>query len=168
MSDVKPRPLPAQLFSLVHSGMPDELLGAMTACNWHANEIDNQGLTLLFRAVFHGRFDNADMLLKAGADINYADHHGWTPLFWATYNQQQQAVRYLIAHGANPNLRNLDGEWPLFWAVFHDNWDIVSLLLLGGADPSWTDANGQDIFWLAQQLGRNQMLSQLSSFRRSI
>ena len=159
------RQLPAQLLQVLQFESPDTLISALKTWNWAVDQTDESGYTLLFRAVYFGRFDNADALLKVGADIDCQDNNGWTPLFWATYNQKIDSMRFLLARGAQADLRNFDGEWPLFWAVYRDDWESVSLLLLSGANPLLTDVNGKDVFWLAASLSREQMLARLQAFR---
>ena len=156
---------PAQLLQVLQCEPPDALISALKTWNWAVDQTDESGYTLLFRAVYFGRFDNADALLKVGADIDCQDNNGWTPLFWATYNQKIDTMRFLLARGAQADLRNIDGEWPLFWAVYRDDWESVSLLLLSGANPLLTDVNGKDVFWLATSLGWEQMQARLLAFR---
>ena len=159
------RQAPAQLLHVLECEPPDALISALKTWNWAVNQADESGLTLLFRAVYFGRFDIVDALLNVGANIDCQDNNGWTPLFWATYNQKIDTMRILLARGAQPDLRNIDGEWPLFWAVYRDDWESVSLLLLGGANPLLTDVNGKDVFWLAASLGWEQMQARLLAFR---
>ena len=156
---------PAQLLQVLQFEPPDALISALKAWNWAVDQTDESGYTLLFRAVYFGRFDNVDALLNVGADIDCQDNDGWTPLFWATYNQKIDTMRFLLARGAQADLRNIDGEWPLFWAVYRDDWESVSLLLLSGANPLLTDVNGKDVFWLAASLGWEQMQARLLAFR---
>lgn len=164
-----PRSAPAELLNIVQFGAPGVLQSALQAWHWPVNEADIDGLTLFFRAILYGRFDNADMLLSEGADVDIPEtKNGWTPLFWATYNQMQPAVRFLLSRGANPNILTTDCEWPLFWAVFQGQEEIVSLLLLAGADLSQVDVAGRDVTWLAKSLGHDTMVKQFSAFMQSI
>lgn len=164
----KPRPAPAQLINVVQYGTPDVLQSALKAWYWPVNEVDADELTLFFRAVYYGRFDNADRLLLAGADVDTPGLNGWTPLFWATYRQLASTVRFLLSRGADPDIRTADGGWPMFWAVCQGQDEIVSLLLAAGADLTLVDAAGRNVTWLAKSLGHEAIFNQLSSFRQSI
>lgn len=164
----KLRAAPAQLIHVVRFGTPDVLLSALQAWHRPVDELDVDGLTLFLRAIYYGRFDNADMLLSAGADVDMPAPNGWTALFWATYNQLEPAVRFLLSHGASPNIRTLDNEWPLFWAVFWGQEEIVSLLLAAGADITQVDVVGRDVTWLAKSLGHEAMVKQFSSFQQPL
>lgn len=52
----------------------------------------------------------ADVLLKAGADMNLQDDRGFTALMWAAEIGRIDIVKKLIAMGADVNLRRKDGK----------------------------------------------------------
>ena len=71
----------------------------------------------------------------------------------------------LIGRGASPDARNEDGEWPLFWAVYKGHTSVVRHLLVGGAKRNQLDAEGHDELWLAQTLGRQDIVAILEGSR---
>lgn len=52
----------------------------------------------------------AELLLKAGADVNAADKWGNTPLFYAYAAGNQKILDFLLKHGADPGAKNRDGK----------------------------------------------------------
>ena len=58
----------------------------------------------------------AELLVKAGADINSADSRGWTTLHNACASDHRNAmtlVFFLLDAGADPNIPNSDGQLPI-------------------------------------------------------
>ena len=48
----------------------------------------------------------AQLLCKAGADINSKAQKGITPLMWHTYNNFLEGVKFLVVQGAQVNIVN--------------------------------------------------------------
>ena len=133
---------------------PEALISALKTWNWAVNQADESGLTLLFRAVYFGRFDIVDALLNVGANIDCQDNNGWTLLFWATYNQKIDTMRFCWLSWRPSGSAQFRRRVALFWAVYRDDWESVSLLLLSGANPLLTDVNGKDVFgWRHRWVG---------------
>ena len=110
--------------------------------------ISRDALTTAFvRALGHAKWKNADLLLRAGADVNgrafgvYADKRQWlgSPLE-AIFNQNEDRkgtidqARLLFARGANFN--NPGAHQALTWAVSGNDVDAVRFLLAKGASPN--------------------------------
>ncbi len=77
--------------------------------------------------------DIFDMLIGAGADVNYADLCGITPLYSAVHSQSENRAFRLLAAGADVNHRYEDGLTIFFAAVYNTNTSLVKLLL------NWND-----------------------------
>jgi uncharacterized protein len=76
------------------------------------------GLTALHFAVRQGHQETADVLLKAGADVNQVttgDHT--SALLMATINGQFDLAMQLLARGADPKLASDAGATPLYSAI---------------------------------------------------
>ena len=67
------------------------------------------GGTGLMGAAIWNHPEIADMLLKAGADINAQDKEGNTPLLRAFEQRSVQAAKLLVNNDARPNIPNNDG-----------------------------------------------------------
>lgn len=85
----------------------------------------NEGLTL----------EEAEELIKNGADVNEQDEYGKTPLFFV---KNKQIVELLIRHGADIHAINYNGNTPLFYAY---DIEISQLLIDYGADVNAVNIN---------------------------
>ncbi len=86
-------------------------------------------LTLLTCSTTESSLHIAELLLKAGADVNLPDAFGHTPLMNADQENNVNMAKLLIAHGANVNIQNATGFTSLMYAVQTGNLPIVKLLL---------------------------------------
>jgi ankyrin repeat protein len=90
--------------------------------------------TPLLYAAREGHLDIAQLLLKAGAQLDKPDADGVTPLLMALLNDQLPLAAFFIEQGANVNASDWYGQTPLFAAVDIRNLDI----------PDPTHGNGVD------------------------
>ena len=71
------------------------------------------GLTPLSWASFAGKFNIAEELIRAGADVNAKNRDGGTPLHEAAFMGQDRVARALLQNGADVEARNENGQTPL-------------------------------------------------------
>ncbi len=84
----------------------------------NVNATDRNGRSPIFRALELQRMDIADILHKAGADLNHVDTlHGWTPLNLTVYEEKLSATKWLIDHGARVDAVDYHGMGLLELAV---------------------------------------------------
>ncbi len=84
----------------------------------------------LYAAARDGDVEKVRLLLKAGADVNWANQNGDTLLIEAAHNGHTECVRLLLAApGIDVNKANLCGETPLICAVYKGHTECVRLLL---------------------------------------
>ena len=121
------------------------------------------GLTPLLFAAREGCVDCIDLLVNAGADINYADPEAITPLLMAVMNMQFDTAAQLIRRGANPNKWDLWGRGPLYSSV-----DVNTLPRGGRPDlPSLDKTTSQQVIGMLLEAGAytNQQLKMPAPFR---
>ena len=121
------------------------------------------GLTPLLFAAREGCVDCVDLLVNAGADINYADPEAITPLLMAVMNMQFDTAAQLIRRGANPNKWDLWGRGPLYSSV-----DVNTLPRGGRPDlPSLDKTTSQQVIGMLLEAGAypNQQLKMPPPFR---
>jgi len=109
------------------------------------------GLTALGISARDGDQATADVLIKAGADLNALSGDGKTPLVLAIYNGHYDLASFLIDKGSDVNLGDADAFTPLFlavdrrnmevsntipWIVTADPLPLIEKLLVKGADPN--------------------------------
>ena len=82
------------------------------------NQEDGEGDAPLFHAALFGNTRVADLLLRAGADIDHLNNEAKiTALFAAIWQKQSETAQFLIKKGANVNLLTSDGFGPANAAV---------------------------------------------------
>ncbi len=95
---------------------------------------------------------SAELLIRAGANVNAANDLGATPLWTASLNGSAALVRRLLEAGANPNAALLLGETPLMVAARSGNASVVEQLLARGANVNARAARGQTaLMWAVAQ-----------------
>ena len=110
------------------------------------------GATALHWVAYHDDVESADLLLRAGANVNSANDLGATPLWLASQNGGSAMVQRLLAAGANPNLALLSGETPLMVASRGGYAGVVTQLLAKGANVNAHGTRGQTaLMWAVSQ-----------------
>ena len=101
------------------------------------NAVDTKGRSALHDVVYWGHKNNAQELIKAGANVNIASiENGETPIFGAVRKRRLEMVDLLIKSKAELKIKNVYGETALKLAVSGDesDLDIIKLLLQSGAE----------------------------------
>ncbi|HEX2722534.1 MAG TPA: ankyrin repeat domain-containing protein [Gemmatimonadaceae bacterium] len=127
-------------------------------------------------SVFHAaeRFheDALELLLSAGADVNFTGEWGNTPLYFllrwwdiARHPETKQGMMWLLRHGADPNvLCGQERETSLHVAARRgQSVDIIRLLLDHGADVNTRRADGKTPWLLARRGGFDEIASMLEN-----
>lgn len=100
------------------------------------------GDTALLKAVWHGRMDVVNDLIKYAPAINHRNKDGCTPLYYATVKGYGTIAATLLDHGAIIDLADRDGRTPLMAATWNGHTEIVRLLLARRADPNRVTQDG--------------------------
>ncbi|MGH2453317.1 MAG: ankyrin repeat domain-containing protein [bacterium] len=134
----------ADIFAAIQAGDGDRLASLLRDGPARANARDPNGITPLLSAVYSGRRDLADLLIRGGADVDlfaaaalgrtarldallHESHalvhthsaDGWTPLHLAAFFGHPEAVRLLLARGASAQgvSQNTTGNTPFHSAL---------------------------------------------------
>jgi len=81
------------------------------------NQQDNQGRTILIKAIEEGKTSILKLLIEQGTSVNLADHQGRTPAYLAVDNNNQPLLDYLAHQGADVNISDVQGQTPLYLAI---------------------------------------------------
>lgn len=153
-------------FDLVLFGDPDEIRSRLEDDRSLATAADESSFTALHVLMTEDRPDIAQLLIKAGADVNARTDEQMTPLHLA---QHAALVQILVRHGADINARAEGGQTPLHVAASEDadsvTPDVLQALLLAGADPKLTTEQGETAEAIASARQDTEKLAVLQSFK---
>ncbi len=110
----------------------------------NVNEYDQDGQTLLLKAVKANKEETVKKLLEWGADPNLPEPIGLkgTPLMYACSTDSIRIMELLIEHGADVNQIDTNGDPAINWATYYGNIPGIEFLLKKGADPSLESKHG--------------------------
>ena len=110
------------------------------------------GATPLAWAVHWDALDMADLLIRAGANVNAANDLGVTPLMLASTNGGARMVERLLKAGADHAVARSTGETALMMASRTGSVAVVRLLVAQGANVNATTTGGHTaLMWAAAE-----------------
>ncbi len=95
---------------------------------------------LLERVTARGQLDEMQLLIDAGADVNWLDPETGCPLLF--HAKEEQKLKLLLENGADIEMGDGHGQTELYFAAAGDL-DRTRMLLRLGADPNATTKNGE-------------------------
>jgi uncharacterized protein len=117
------------------------------------NAVQPDGSTALAWASHWDDLESADLLIRAGADVNRANQYGVAPLTLACTNGSPAMVEKLLVARANPNVSLPTGETALMTCARTGNAGAVKALLAHKADVNGSEPRrGQTaLMWALEQ-----------------
>jgi ankyrin repeat protein len=119
--------------------------------------------TALGLALYWGKPESAEILIKAGANSNIADFSGETPLFSVVESGNVDLARLMLSAGADPNVQNQSGKTAIYTAITNDDVEMVKILLNAGARLDVRDNDGETPLARAIDWGRQEILELFQS-----
>lgn len=121
--------------------------------------LDPDGRTALMAAAIDSKPDAAQILIKAGANVDAQDPGGWSALHFAAQSGSLVMVDLLLEAGASVNAVDVHGNTPLGTATFEcrGNGDVIKLLRARGADPYLENNSGVSPVVLARTIGNHDV-----------
>lgn len=117
------------------------------------DQLDDDGVEKLNRAVFNGRYGKVEWLILNGATIDVLSKDELnTPLHYAVKNDNTLIAERLLEKKANPNAQNVFGNTPLHLAAVNGLDEMVALLLEHGADQNSKNSYGEVPLELLQRI----------------
>nr|KAG5709865.1 hypothetical protein BaRGS_032689 [Batillaria attramentaria] len=130
--------------------------------------------------VLADRLECAELLLKAGAQVNFRDKGGRTVLHWAAHKRTAlhwaasygnlEHVKMLIKHDSNIGIPDTEGKTPLHWAASSRDPEAVQCVrLILETTPSvinWQDYEGRTALHLAVADGNQSIVDLLTSVEK--
>ena len=112
----------------LHDASP-EVANYLIAHGANVNKIGYEDFSPLMYEVYMHNYENIDMMIKSGADVNYQNpRDGCSSLHWAAKKGDLKIVKLLVAHGALPGLLNHNQQTPEFLAKEHDRIEVHEYL----------------------------------------
>jgi hypothetical protein len=142
------------LFQCIEENKMEELnLAIKKGAN--VNALNENSHTPLIRAVINGQKEIVEILLNAGADINYEESLSQgNSLFFAVSKKMMEIAEILLSHGAKIYSEKFNC---MLLAVQLDSPEIVKALLKHGADPlqkfNYGDEDDATLLMIAAQEG---------------
>lgn len=163
---VKKAVLPIVLRTALHQASSDTMLaGFVTSLlqqRADVNEVDGNGETALFKAVWQTSLAAVGHLIEARANVNVAEtSHGMTPLWVAVRyggakkdpkeykGQYLPIMKALLKARADVNKATKDGLTPMFTAAEYGHMPELKLLLEARADVNKATLDGETPTWAA-------------------
>jgi ankyrin repeat protein len=121
------------------------------------------GFTPLHYAAFFGGGDEAELLLRAGADPDLRSTNDFAvmPIHSAVAGRHGDVVTALLDAGADPNVRQRHGWTPLHGAAQNDDAGSVDRLVAAGAAPDATNDEGLTPADVARDAGHDELALRL-------
>lgn len=101
------------------------------------NVVDEYGYTPLIQTAIVNSISKAEMLLKAGAEIDFTDLTTRTALHWAASNGNYEMCKLLLHYGANSNHYTNAGQPVLVMPFLRKQKNLQKLLVNHGAKLSF-------------------------------
>lgn len=132
--------------------------------NADVNGAQGDGTTALHWATYRDDVEMAQMLIKAGANLNVKTRIGeMTPLFMAAKNGSAVMIELLLKAESSAKVSNSNGTTPLMLAAAAGKTDAIKVLLDNGADANAKDiTNGQTPLMFAAALNRGPAITLLA------
>jgi len=132
------------------------------------NFVDDEGGTALYLSSQEGYDDIVDVLIAAGANVNYfRPGVGTTPVFMASQNGHHEVIRKLARSGADVNL-TMNGELnsltpsPTIIAATHGHQKCVDALIEAGSNVNYASpGNGLTALHISSALGYQEVVRSL-------
>ena len=112
----------------------DQEVKAKLATYPQINVVDEYGYTPLIQTAIVNSVTKAQMLLEAGAQVDFPDLTGRTALFWAADNNNYELCKLCLTHGANPNSYSSGAQPVLVMPFMKGQQEVKKLLVSAGAN----------------------------------
>ena len=131
--------------------IPQKFEKALKQAKEDLDAVDDEGRTMLHKAVISNGLQAVERLLGNGANANATDNFGRTPIYWAVFQGDLDVVQMLIDYGANINFADgVDKQTPLHITAQEGNISLTQILLDNGANANATDNRGiTPVHWAA-------------------
>ena len=127
------------------------------------NTINKNGDSVLLIAVKKNNNEIIQILLQAGADVNFATKNdGRTPLLQAAKGSPSKIVQFLLRRGAKVNQASKDGTTPLMEAAENNKLENINIIMQWGPVMNkLKNDTGMNALMLASMKGNTEVVTYL-------
>ena len=135
----------------------------------YQNEKLNLVNICLENAILRGDFNQINLLLNNGANINYISKNNSNNLLhFACQKDNLKIIDFLLLKGLDINSTNINGNTPLLFAVDRNQKEVVQFLCKRGANVNLKNKEGSTPLIIATQNGFLSIVKILISFNADI
>lgn len=133
------------------------------------NSRDENGTPMINIAVRNDNEELVKKFIKLGADINaVSEDRGYTPVMDAVWRGNLELTKLFIKEGAELNTINKEGQTNLVLAVGANKTKIIEALAKAGADPDIIDQMGMSAYGYASLFKKEEILSILEPYHKTL
>lgn len=133
------------------------------------NSRDENGTPMINIAVRNDNEELVKKFIKLGADINaVSEDRGYTPVMDAVWRGNLELTKLFIKEGAELNTINKEGQTNLVLAVGANKTKIIEALAKAGADPDIKDQMGMSAYGYASLFKKEEILSILEPYHKTL
>ncbi|PKL42047.1 MAG: hypothetical protein CVV41_16490 [Candidatus Riflebacteria bacterium HGW-Riflebacteria-1] len=126
------------------------------------HENDENGMTLLFKAIQQNNLRALELLIEKDADLHRCEAvQGASPLLLAVNIGNEHIVKTLLEAGSDPEIKGIFGQTPLIRAVIEEHFPVLALLLEHGSLLDRRDDSGNTALMHAVEDGQLEMVKAL-------
>ncbi|KAH8329501.1 hypothetical protein KR074_012155 [Drosophila pseudoananassae] len=129
---------------------------------------DGHGFTALHWAASYGQLVSVQLLVTAGANVNFMAPDLVSPLLLAAAGGHNEIVRFLLDHGAESTHMDIMGNTALMYAAAGNHPHTCNELLARDLDLSASNENGETAYSLAVQNGAHLAQALLEQYMTGI
>ncbi|KAH8260376.1 hypothetical protein KR026_010402 [Drosophila bipectinata] len=129
---------------------------------------DGHGFTALHWAASYGQLVSVQLLVAAGANVNFMAPDLVSPLLLAAAGGHNEIVRFLLDHGAESTHMDIMGNTALMYAAAGNHPHTCNELLARDLDLSASNENGDTAYSLAVQNGAHLAQALLEQYMTGI
>ena len=121
---------------------------------------------VLYYAAWHGKLDEVEAAVDAGAPMEWAKPNGRRAVHIASWNGHKDVVAFLGSRGADVNAVDDYQDTPLHKAAYFGHASVCTTLLALGADPAAKATRGYTALDAARTMNNPECVAVLEAARR--
>jgi ankyrin repeat protein len=151
------------LYLATKAGQKDVVKYLLSSSKIKIDQVVADGNNALHVAIKYNLLEIAELLLRAGADVNFKGHNGQTALHYAVKAQNMEATKLLLDYNPTLTIDNNDNYSPIDKALNMGNVEIIKLMLPKIHEYAEKIKNGYNLLHIAMEQGWTQISNKLIS-----